>query len=295
MLLKTAHKIALARVASSVILKTRSWLGLGERLIVTRQGIRWNVDPREGFDLSIYLLGSVEPPVIRAYPRLIRKGDVILDVGANIGGHTLHFARLCGPEGLVIAVEPSDWAMAKLQANLDLNPELRGIVRARQFFLGAPGGENSPESKQEVYASWPLDHSDGLHEKHLGKKTPVTQATVGTIDSLVQAEKLSRVDAIKIDVDGDEWKILKGSAQTLEKHRPVVIMELAPYLFSPEEFNQMISFLEKSRYAFFDATNGRPYPTDPDLIRKLIPEGATGNVILRPSEKVAESALRSPR
>ena len=93
----------------------RRLVGGGPELVTSRQGLTWQLDLREGIDLSIYLLGRFEPSTVRCYTRLVNPGDVVLDVGANIGAHTLPLARLVGEAGRVIAFELTRYAFLKLQ------------------------------------------------------------------------------------------------------------------------------------------------------------------------------------
>jgi hypothetical protein len=105
-MLDTPTKMALAK-SSRGAPPLAPWAGLSERVRLRRRGIRWDLDLAEGIDLSIYLLGAFEPRLVGAYRKLIRPGACILDIGANIGAHTLQFAQLVGDRGKVVAYEPT--------------------------------------------------------------------------------------------------------------------------------------------------------------------------------------------
>ncbi len=104
-----------------------------------RRGVAWTLDLREGIDFSIWLLGAFELSTVRAYQRILRPGAIVLDIGANIGAHTLHLARAVGTEGKVWAIEPTDYAMGKLKTNIALNPELAPRIVGCQLHAGRPG------------------------------------------------------------------------------------------------------------------------------------------------------------
>ena len=123
-MLSTAQKIRIARVLSGGVIGLRRTLGLPSEVTTRRGGVRWRLDLTEGIDLSIYLLGAFEPATVKLYRRLVKPGDVVLDIGANIGAHVLPLAVLVGDAGRVIAFEPTRYACRKLQANLALNPRL---------------------------------------------------------------------------------------------------------------------------------------------------------------------------
>ena len=146
---------------------------------VSRGGLRWRLDLREGIDLSIYLLGSFEPSVTKSYRRLVSPGDVVLDIGANVGSHTLPLARAVGDSGRVFAFEPTGWAFSKLQTNLALNPDLASRVTAEQVMLVGPGESTVPGA---IYSSWPLASGTQLHPVHRGRLMSTDDAHAVTLD-----------------------------------------------------------------------------------------------------------------
>src|SRR5262249_37993601 len=154
-----------------------------------------------GIDFSIYLLGGFEPRSIRLYSRLVKPGATVLDIGANVGAHTLPLARLVGPSGRVVAFEPTQYAINKLRANLDLNPTLSARVSICQVLLVA--GEHALVPKQ-LYSSWPLFESqDPLHPQHGGRLMDTVGAEAITLDEAMRKWALQQVHFIKLDVDGN--------------------------------------------------------------------------------------------
>src|SRR5690348_16966432 len=107
--MKTAHKIALAKLMYQVVHGVRFLFGKSDTCVVTRNRNRYELNLAEGIDLAVYL-GLYEPSTTRALERLIRPGAQILDIGANVGVHTVHMARLTGPRGRVFAFEPTTFA-----------------------------------------------------------------------------------------------------------------------------------------------------------------------------------------
>ena len=99
---------------------------------VKRKGIYWELDLDEGIDFSIFIFGFFEKETSRALDRLVNKGSVVIDIGANIGAHTLPLARLVGKKGKVYAIEPTKYAYRKLIKNLSLNNDINnGLVSVR--------------------------------------------------------------------------------------------------------------------------------------------------------------------
>src|ERR1700680_1562623 len=133
--MKTTHKIAAARAIYHAIHAGRTLLGRTDREIVVRDGVTYDVDLSQGIDFAIYLGNIYERQTRAALRRLVSPSSLVLDIGANIGAHTLHLAQLVGPTGRVIAFEPTDYAYRKLTRNLELNPQLEARVTACHCFL----------------------------------------------------------------------------------------------------------------------------------------------------------------
>src|SRR5690242_5617530 len=165
--MKTTHKIAGARAIYRVVRASRAVLGRTDREIVVRDNITYELDLSQGIDFAIYLANIYERQTKFALRRLVAPSSLVLDIGANIGAHTLHLAQLVGPTGRVIAFEPTDFAFRKLCRNLELNPDLSARVTPCHCFLTAQDGDRLPSA---VYSSWPLIREAGLHAKHLGRE-----------------------------------------------------------------------------------------------------------------------------
>jgi FkbM family methyltransferase len=270
--------MAIAKVLSRSVRFQRRLFGLDPDVRVTRSGVRWNLDLREGIDLSIYLFGLFESDTVRAYRKLVRPGDHVLDIGANIGAHTLHLARSVGPSGRVIAVEPTAYAYDKLVRLLDDNRPLSNVVVSRQVMLTNRTGSELPD---ELYSSWSVEESEGRHEllQAVGKTTRGARSV--TLDDLVQGEGLERIDLIKLDVDGWEMDVLRGAARTLSELKPTLVFELCPHVLEERGHGgqELLDALASHGYRFSTLAD-KPVA---DVKRLLlgIPKGAGVNLIAR--------------
>jgi FkbM family methyltransferase len=280
MLLSTRQKIACARTASRVIRAGRRVVGLGPELQARRGGILWNLDLREGFEFSIYAFGGIELETMRAYRKLVKEGDVVLDIGANLGAHTLPLAELVGARGCVHAFEASDHAFARQQANIALNPRLAPRIKSRQTLLCADASSLKPEG---IPSSWPLESVEDamVHPVHLGQYHSVRNARAVRLDDWMASENPARIDFVKLDVDGYEIDVLRGGRELFIRHRPILLMEFMPYIF-PERgqtFSQLLELLRDLHYRAEDLA-GRPIELDPSVDAR-IPQGGGINVVLR--------------
>src|SRR6266702_564828 len=106
----TATKIAIARSIAATLL----YFGVNPRRRIRRRGIYYDVDLREGIDLSLFLFGSFQRHVTDVIKQLVAPDGVVIDIGANIGTVTLTIAAYLA-EGRIYAFEPTDFAFQKLQ------------------------------------------------------------------------------------------------------------------------------------------------------------------------------------
>ena len=244
---------------------------------VRRDKTNWALDLSEGIDLSIFLFGGFERSAHIAYKRLLRPGMVVIDIGANVGSHTLPLAACVDSTGRVIAIEPTTTAFQKLQANVTLNPELAGRITTIQAMISAADDLPAPK---EIYASWPVDGrrsaSTELHPRHGGALLSTEGAQAISLDSLVAAVSIDRIDLIKLDVDGHEMDVLQGGRRVLTEMRPRIVMELAPYTWIERGIgaNAPIDLLRSLGYHFTDLSGRRFSPDGRD-----VPEIAPGRSI----------------
>ena len=286
-MLSTATKMRIARTLYVILHAVRGPFGGRDEVRVFRRGVQWNLDLREGIDLTIFALGAFEWDTLRALETLVRSGATVLDVGANIGAHTLHLARLVGERGRVIAFEPTDFATSKLRANLRANPDLETRVEVHQTFLVAKAGAPIDAA---VASSWPVDGAAVDNTQMGSRAMNVSGARAMTIDCVIAAAGDPDVQLIKMDVDGHELDVLEGAQILLERRRPIIVMELAPYAFHPpEKFDRMVNLLARANYAFRPLGSLRDLPADPASLRSRIPEGSSVNVVALPSPDKAKA------
>jgi FkbM family methyltransferase len=278
--MKTVHKIGLARAAYRAVHFGRTIMGRSDRCIVTRDGLTYDLDLSQGIDFAIYFGNIFERSTKNALRRLVAPSALVLDIGANIGAHTLYLARLVGPHGRVLAFEPTDFAFSKQARNLGLNPELAERVRAYHCFLAAEDETLVPSA---IYSSWPLMEGVDRHAKHLGQEMPTKAARARSLDSVLSEAAMGHVQLVKLDVDGFECEVLRGATTLLQVHRPIFVMELAPYVLEERgtSLDELLSFFLPNGYRLYDERSERPLPSTASEMKNLIGDGESVNVIAR--------------
>lgn len=245
--LSTHHKLEIARVLSRISLLALKGMGRDvERLRCRRMKLEWELDLREGIDLSIFLLGAFEPGLVRFLIKRLKPGMEILDIGANRGALTLPMARLVSPTGRVHAIEPTEWALTRLKRALDLNPELKSNVICSHAFVSFPNA-SIPSQVASSWNLWKKAEADQLHE---GILESTTGSEPITIDGYVQKHQIQRIDLIKIDIDGPELTALQSARETLKRYTPIVVVEYSPWALrhAGTDPEALLSFLKEAGY-----------------------------------------------
>ncbi|MFN2454887.1 MAG: FkbM family methyltransferase [Pyrinomonadaceae bacterium] len=253
--------------------KAYQWTQRRRSVVATVDGITYHLDLGEFIDSSIYFTGCFEPHTTAAIERLCREGMTVVDIGANIGCHTLRFAKLAGATGRVIAFEPMAWAHAKLLRNFELN-DFQNVTFEKIAL-------SDRDERKAVYfrTSW-------LREN---KSNPVSLAdepnTFTTLDNYLEKHNIDNVSFIKLDVDGYEFKVIRGAARTLGAYHPTILIELGTLQHDSgsDGLKDMVTFLSELGYKFYDESTLEMYP-DTSAVIAAIPEGATMNVILSASD-----------
>jgi FkbM family methyltransferase len=277
--LKTVHKIALAKILYRTVSVARSAVGRSDTIVTSRRGLVYELDLSECIDLAIYIFGAFEPARSAALARRVKPGMTVLDIGANIGGHTLHLADAVGAAGRVYAFEPTAFAFAKLLRNLSLNPRLAARVVAQQCFLTGRGSGN--DAPAQVWSSWPLAGGRELHQKHCGALKSTQGARARTLDAVLSDYGDPIVDLVKLDVDGFECDVLAGATKMMSRSKPIFAVELAPYILRERgsSLEELMSFFIPLGYRFFHEETEKELPADAPAVSRLVRDGESINVI----------------
>lgn len=147
---------------------------------------------------------------------LVTVGDGVIEVGANIGTHTVGLAKAVGGNGIVIAIEPQPEVFRILCANLALN----SIFNATPLACGCGDHSHTMIVPTLDYSSANWHNSGGGSLASSGKGTPVS---VTPLDDLV--EDVPNLRLVKIDVEGMEREVLLGARGLMEKYRPLLYVE----------------------------------------------------------------------
>ena len=227
------------------------------RLKQCRHGLMlYNInDQYVGRSLDLY--GEFSEGETAIFRQLLRPGDIALEIGANIGAHTVFLAKTVGETGGVLALEPQRLVYQILVANVALN-SLTNVWPMQLAAGSAPGQVRVPDldpRQSHNFGGLQLGGSD------VGDAVPVVRG-----DDL----GLVRCRLIKVDVEGMELDVLKGCAGTIAKFSPALYVEND----RPDRSAELARYIDSLGYAMFWH---RPPLFNPDNFLKN-PENVFGGV-----------------
>ncbi len=185
-------------------------------------GVSLLLNPADLVARELFERGRWEPETWAVIERNLPEGGTFVDVGAHIGYHTLKAARRVGSTGLVVAIEPNPDTVHQLQENVFASRA--DIVRVVAEACA------EVETELELYsanrANTGMSSVSLENAKHAGSIESSHRVRARPLDAILEEAAVSRVDVIKIDVEGVELLVLKGARKTLVEHSPVLIVEM---------------------------------------------------------------------
>jgi FkbM family methyltransferase len=228
------------------------------------------------------LYGGWEPGAAAVYKRLVQRGDIVFDIGANTGIHSLLFSKLVGPKGHVVAFEPLPENVAILKHVLGLNRVVN--VRVERLAIAATTGEmrfkRGKDAKQGSLIGTGLETGEEL------------EVYVQTLDNLIDTGAPAP-NFVKVDVEGAESAVLAGFTKNIGRTNPTFAVDL----HTPAQDVRVGAFFNQHGYNLFrvrDATSAGKADQ-----RELLvpiprwdvgwpnPDGVWGTVVAIHSDRVA--------
>jgi len=193
-------------------------------------GVKIRVDLSNHLESRIFWQGMLEGDAgeMKLLDRILKRESTksFIDIGAHVGIFTLYAANRI-PKGQVHSFEPLNHHFEKLENNVNINKydnvQLNNVLlmgTSRTEELVTPSGDDTQNPHMQGSGSssvYGFENEKGT-TKHQVKST--------TLDQYVDTNSIERVDVIKIDVEGAELDVLQGALHTIDRYRPLVLMEL---------------------------------------------------------------------
>jgi FkbM family methyltransferase len=171
---------------------------------------------------ALYVKGIYEPNYAVLINKFLSKNGVFIDVGANMGYYSLLASKVVGKDGCIIAIEPSSRDYDRLVDNVENNDLTRLIFTYNFAVFDKASGSVDLSIACEERSS--INTAGAEFSFKSVDKIRTENVKVISIDALSKEISLSRLDVLKLDIEGYELKALQGAEQTLKKFRPVIML-----------------------------------------------------------------------
>ena len=185
---------------------------------------------------TLYIRGWHEFFTSAVMDKYIKNGMTVLDVGAHLGWSTLFMARRVGPNGRVLAFEPSEVLMPQLMENIKIN-DYQNIEIYKKALTGKDQNIEIEHSKVNC-----LQNSSKVPSQ--------------TFDTFYRKSNIKKINFVKIDIEGFEMDCLIGMSNFIKNEKPIITIEVHGSFLKEFSYNSndVIIFLENSSYKIFYST-----------------------------------------
>jgi len=238
---------------------------------VKRMGFYWRLRADSFIGRMIIENGVFEPHTTKIVRDYVKPGMQVLDIGANIGYYTLLLAHAVGPEGRVWAFEPVTAYREQLEWHLNRNG-LAHRVRVVPYGLS------------DTSVTCPIAIGDTSATLHWCGERPATrteQITLHRLDDVAGNLGISRVDFIKLDVDGHEPKFLHGASKLLKEFHPPITLEFAQHCLhmAGSDVREQARLLSDLGYVICSEKTGQPYVSEIQFLMECGNFDHSGNAL----------------
>lgn len=210
-------------------------------------GVGCNLLQMSSFDLEEIDLGATLLNLARQ-----KRGDgvLIVDCGANIGVHSIEWARFAYGWGNLISIEAQDQIFYALCGNIAINNFTN--IKAINAAVGSQIGKlKIPKLNYSIPSNYGGFELTKKTEDSIGQQIDYTDSNLVEIDQItIDSMNLNRLDFLKIDVEGMEMEVLQGAKETIIRDKPYIMIEILKI-----NFDLLLAFMEEIDYLIFHREN----------------------------------------
>ena len=204
------------------------------------------LDPNCGcVDYEIFASKCFEPGILNLFKKELKLTDTFLDIGANIGQHSMYAAHFCNK---VISFEPIKRLYEQFNDSIFVNDILN--IQTFNYALG------NKKEELEIYSN---EVNMGASSILVSENRKVEQIIkVLRLDDSYNEMCIDKIDFVKIDVEGYELNVLIGMEKLVQKYKPKILVEFTPYFYNKVDVSiskNLYDFLIENKYEIWDVGN----------------------------------------
>lgn len=236
----------------------------------------WRLDLTQSLDNQIFN-GTFEPHATKWIYKIVKPGMIVADVGANIGYYTIQLSKIVGSNGQVYAFEPFSPFRERLIDHLHWN-------NCHNVILSGFGLSDKIVTNRQIYFAGNKSGSATLVSLDDPSFSEAANVNLNTLDNYVDEIGITKLDFIKVDIDGYEFKFISGALDSLERFRPIILMEFSHLhlLHEGSGVEELASMLKGLGYSFYSERTGGQYTTRVDFLVDTMNCAYSVNVICIP-------------
>lgn len=168
-----------------------------------------------------------------------KEGDTVIDIGAHIGRYTITSSKQVGNTGRVVAIEADPENFELLKRNIALN-KLTNVLTLNYAVF-------STRTRMKLYEQSASAKYNSLMLARAAKTKNYVEVNADTLDNILKLNEVNQVNWIKIDVEGAEFEVLKGSSKTLSSENVSLFIEIHN-IEDPSHYDNIVDFLKSRNY-----------------------------------------------
>lgn len=205
---------------------------------------------------------SITEKNVQFFEKFLKKGDLAIDIGGNVGQISLFMGLVTGKDGLILSFDPNPYVFEILTQNATLNPDKTNI-KPYNYAITETDGDFYYSSSEASFNNGGI--SAEKNNKH-GKYSLETKIKGINLEKFLEKtypEKLSFLKLIKIDTEGYDKEIIKSISNLIVKYKPVVISECFDKSGPEDRFEQFELFDSKGYSVFYFSD----FTSDAEIVR----------------------------
>jgi len=239
MIRNTIGTAKMLRRGISIMLQFISGPPRKEMVIETTEGFKLALVPNDqGISTELKTFKTHEPLTTYLVKKNVHEGMTVIDIGSNIGYYAILESKLVGNKGKIVAIEPVKTNFSYLIKNIKLNK----LKNLELINIAMSNKNGTVKMIDDNYSNW----SRVVEDISIDKNHKFFH--IKTSSGNILLKKYKRVDCVRMDIEGYESTVIDGSLKILKKFKPILLIELHPFLLGKRRYIKLLNHLKVLGY-----------------------------------------------